>query len=782
MRLLLALFLLIAGIVHAEDDLLEPEKAFQFSAQRLDADSVEARFLIADGYYLYRDKIRFSADSGVKLGTAKMPDGKVKQDEYFGRVEYYRGDLRIRIPVTFPSGAPKDFNLKAAFQGCADIGVCYPPQEGVAGIRYGADAGPLATRAMAPGATPTAKFAQQSPDVLARLKSLASSLTGQSEPEFLPPDEAFQLALSPGPDSKLEARYSIAKDYYLYRDKVKLSVTQPAGVKVAGIELPKPDEKNDPNFGKTYVYHQSFTALARLEGVPAGTTRLKVAATYQGCSEKGICYPPLDKLIDVAWTPGPLPPAVQSPPATVSPSPEVALPQEAGPPATVPGSAAPQETATGRGDTSDTGRIEALLKGGNFWLIVVSFFGFGLLLSLTPCVFPMIPILSGIIVGHGGVITKGRGFMLSLAYVLGMAVTYALVGVAAGLSGTLVSNALQNPWALSTGAAIFVALALSMFGFFELQMPSFLQSRFTEASNRMQGGRTTSVFIMGVISALIVGPCVAAPLAGALLYISQTGDVVLGGVSLFSLAMGMGVPLLLVGLSAGALLPRAGAWMDAVKRFFGVALLAVAIWLISPLLSEVVQMLMWAALLMISAMFLHALEPLAVNAKGFARFWKGVGLIALVAGIAMLLGALGGSRDILQPLSVFKGGVAGATETQPHLAFQRVKSVADLDAAIQGAGGRPVMLDFFADWCVSCKEFERFTFSDPRVQARLKDAVLLQVDVTANSPDDKALLARFDLFGPPGIIFFDKTGAEAYRVVGYEPPEKFLASLGNAFP
>jgi thiol:disulfide interchange protein DsbD len=395
----------------------------------------------------------------------------------------------------------------------------------------------------------------------------------------------------------------------------------------------------------------------------------------------------------------------------------------------------------------------------------------------------MIPILSGIIVGQGQQITKRKGFMLSLAYVLGMAVTYAMAGVAAGLSGTLISNALQNPWALGTGAAIFVALAMSMFGFYELQMPSFLQSRFTEASNRIQGGRFTSVFVMGAISALIVGPCVAAPLAGALLYISQTSDVVLGGVSLFSLAIGMGMPLLLIGLSAGALLPRAGGWMDAVKRFFGVALLAVAIWLISPVISGIVQMLLWAALLIISSMFLHALEPLAVNAKGLARFWKGVGMMSLVAGIALLLGAMGGSRDLLQPLSVYQGGGTGAVQEKAHLAFQRVKNIAELDAAIAGSGGRAVMLDFYADWCVSCKEMENFTFTDANVQARLKDVLLLQADVTANNADDKALLARFKLFGPPGIVFFDQSGNEiAYRVVGYEPAEKFLASLNKALP
>jgi thiol:disulfide interchange protein DsbD len=765
MRFLFALVLLLSAYAHAEEDLLEPEKAFRYSARLIEPGKIEARFQIANGYYLYRDKIKFSADNGVKLGDVALPKGKIKQDETFGEVETYRGDLRVSVPFTPADDNGKAFKLKALFQGCADLGVCYPPQDGIANIvnnvtstkATAATAAPLANlAALQPpekAAETPAALQQQSPEVLARLKSLTEGFMGSDqEPEFLSPEEAFKLSVTPRADGNLDAHFSIAKDYYLYRDKIAFKVTAPAGVQVIGIDFPPAEEKNDPNFGKTFVYHQSFDAVIRLAGVPAGTKTLQIEATHQGCSDNGICYPPQDAPLSVDLSAIPAASSAAATPASAST------------------------------DTSDTGRVTAILQGGNYWLVIISFFGFGLLLSLTPCVFPMIPILSGIIVGQGQQITKRKGFMLSLAYVLGMAVTYAMAGVAAGLSGTLISNALQNPWALGTGAAIFVVLAMSMFGFFELQMPSFLQSRFTEASNRIQGGRFTSVFVMGAISALIVGPCVAAPLAGALLYISQTSDVVLGGVSLFSLAIGMGMPLLLIGLSAGALLPRAGGWMDAVKRFFGVALLAVAIWLISPVISEIVQMLLWAALLIISSMFLHALEPLAVNAKGFARFWKGVGVMAMIAGIALLLGAMGGSRDLLQPLSVFQGGAGGAVQNTSHLAFQRVRNNAELDAAIASAG-RPVMLDFYADWCVSCKEMEKFTFTDAQVQAKLKDVLLLQADVTANSADDKALLARFKLFGPPGIVFFDKSGAEiAYRVVGYEPAAKFLDSLNKALP
>ncbi len=749
-RLILALSLFMSALwVHAQEELLEPEKAFVFSARMADAANIEARFQVAPGYYLYRDKIAFKADGGVELGEPILPAGKIKEDEFFGRVETYRGEVRVRIPVR---GVSAPFTLTASFQGCADIGVCYPPQSAQVRLQ------PVAAAPTAEGPAAGAPTVQD-PGLISRLRQLANELTGRGEEEFLPPDEAFKLHLEAGPDNTLVARYTIAPGYYLYRDKTTLGIKDPAGVALDILKLPKADEKDDPTFGKTYVYHDSFTASARILGLPEGPSRLTVQASYQGCSERGVCYPPIEKVmtVDVVGVAQ----AEEAPAVTESP----------------PQAAAPVE------DTSETGRIQTLLKGGNYWLIVGTFFLLGLGLSLTPCVFPMIPILSGIIVGQGQhIITKTRGFLLSLAYVLGMAITYAIAGTLAGLSGTLISNALQNPWALSIGAAIFVALALSMFGFYELQLPSFLQSRFTEASNRIKGGHLPGVFAMGVISALIVGPCVAAPLAGALLYIGQTGDLVLGGTALFVLALGMGVPLLLIGVSAGTLLPRAGAWMDAVKKFFGVLMLAVAIWLISPLLSDIVQMMLWAALLIISSVYLKAMDSLPSHATGWQRFWKGVGIISLVAGVGLLLGAMGGSRDLLQPLLIYKGGGESAAGER-KLNFTQVKDMAALDAAIQSSRGRYVMLDFYADWCVSCKELERFTFTDPRVQERLKDVVLLKADVTANRPEDKELLKRFTLFGPPGIIFFDKEGREVpYRVIGFEPPDKFLASLDKAIP
>ena len=410
---------------------------------------------------------------------------------------------------------------------------------------------------------------------------------------------------------------------------------------------------------------------------------------------------------------------------------------------------------------------------------MVSFFGFGLLLALTPCMFPMIPILSGILVPHGEHLTHARGFALSLAYVLGMALTYALAGVAAGLVGTMLSSALQSPWVLTGFAALFIALALSMFGFYELQLPSVLQSRLAVTTNKLHGGHFSGVFAMGVLSALIIGPCVAAPLAGALLYISQSGNVALGGAALFAMALGMGVPLLAVGASAGTLLPKVGPWMETVKRFFGVVLLGVAIYLVSPLLPPVASMVAWAALLIGFAIYLHALDPLPHGAPGYRRLFKGIGVIALLVGIAILIGALSGNRDVLQPLAGLRS--AGAPEVRSPQ-FQRVSNLPELERAIRASGGKPVLLDFYADWCVSCKEMERYTFPDDAVRARLGEMVKLQADVTANLDDHKALLKRFGLFGPPGIVFFDRQGNEikGLRVIGFQPADKFAATLDLA--
>ena len=571
---------------------------------------------------------------------------------------------------------------------------------------------------------------------------------GSKKSSFLPADQAFALEIQSVDKDTLIASFKITPGYYLYRDKIGFSIAK-GKARITRVSLPKGEEKDDPNFGMIEVYHNSFQAEIELEKVDARKP-LVLNATYQGCSDKGLCYPPIEKQLSID-----LMPALSAAPAPAATMPPVA----------------PAD--------NDNTRIARLFKDGSFWLIIASFFGFGLLLALTPCVFPMIPILSGIIVGRGHKITHMHAFLLSLAYVLGMAITYAAAGVAAGYSGGLISSALQTPWVLGSFAALFVVLSLSMFGFYELQLPSALQSRLTDTSNKLYGGHLSGVFAMGALSAVIMGPCVAAPLAGALLYISQTHDAVLGGTALFFLALGMGVPLLLVGASAGVLLPKAGAWMDAVKRFFGVMMLGMAIWIVSPVIPVAAHMLAWAALLIFSAIYLHALDPLPQNAHGMRKLGKGIGILALLLGVAYLIGALSGARDMLRPLGNLGHSVAEAPAT---LRFERVKSSAELDQRIAQAKGKTVMLDFYADWCVACKEMDRFTFSDAAVQARLKDTILLQADVTANNADDKALLQRFQMFGPPTTLFFDKQGNELtdHRVTGFQDASQFLQSLKSA--
>jgi thioredoxin:protein disulfide reductase len=620
-----ALIVLLLGLVatspvlasmFGQEDILEPEQAFRFSAHALDERTIEVRYRIEDGYYLYRDKFRFASEQPtVKLGAAAFPPGKIKQDEFFGRMETYRGDVAIRIPVE--NGADK-VDLAVTSQGCADVGICYPP------------------------------MTQRAEIVLA---GLSSTIGG-----------GVSSAYTSAPSSSSAVAASSASE--------------------------------DVNVGR-FV---GRPVRGQLEAI------------------------------------------------------------------------------------SDESTAANILAGGSLWAVCGFFFIAGLLLTFTPCVLPMIPILSGIIVGEGrDAHDRGRALALSLAYVAGMAVTYTALGVAAGLAGSMFGGALQNPWVLGAFAAIFVLLAFSMFGFYDLALPSFLHTKLTHASNRLTGGHVGAVVLMGALSAAIVSPCVAAPLAGALVYISQSRDVSLGGTALFSMAMGMGVPLVVVGVTEGALLPRSGHWMKSVKKFFGFLMLGVAIWIVAPIVPVVVQMLLWAALLIVGAMYLHALDPLPHEATDTTRFWKGVGVISLIAGVALAIGAFSGHRDILQPLAGFRVASGATDRAGPEVRFERVRSLGELDARLKTANA-PVMLDFYADWCVSCKEMERFTFSDARVRDKLGMMVLLQVDVTANNEDDKALLKRFNLFGPPGIIFFDRQGQEVrrVRVIGYQPADRFLESLALA--
>jgi thiol:disulfide interchange protein DsbD len=461
-----------------------------------------------------------------------------------------------------------------------------------------------------------------------------------------------------------------------------------------------------------------------------GSFQLKV--TSQGCADKGLCYPPMESVATLS---------------TANSAVDVAAPSADG----------------------EMGRIEASLASGRLLLILPLFLLLGLGLSFTPCVLPMVPILSFIIAGEGAQTSRQRGLLLAVAYSLGMALVYTALGIAAGLIGEGLSATLQSPPILSAFAILMAVMALSMFDVYQLQIPASLQLALTRLSERQRGGKLLGVFVMGAISALIVGPCVAAPLAGALVYISQTRNVLIGGSALFAMAVGMSVPLLLVGISAGSLLPRAGAWMQTVKHFFGVLMLALALWMVSSLIPAWLLMLGWGLLGAGYGAFLIRDKSLGWRARI-------LGTVFIALGAVQLLGLATGGRDAWAPLAQLRGQQHQKTE------FTRVRSVAELDAALANTGGRRVMLDFYADWCVSCIEMEKFTFTNPEVKAKLDQMLLLQADVTANNDDDKALLKRFGLFGPPGIIFFDEHGAEisGARVIGYQPPTQFLQSLQKA--
>ena len=588
--------------------------------------------------------------------------------------------------------------------------------------------------------------------------------------DSLPSEQAFALGEPTLDGDTLQLRWVIAPDHYLYKNKFLVKVFNPQGVTVGTPQLPNAEVKQDEFFGKIEAVHDVAVISLPVQRTSAGKAGSFVLELgWQGCAEGVLCYPPELKAFKVTL---PAPQAGQQPSVmwTATDMPEavaVATPKDAAP------------------QLSEQDEIAATLAGGNVLLTLLGFLGFGLLLAFTPCVFPMIPILSGIIVGQKNM-TGRKAFILSLAYVLAMALTYTVAGVLAGMFGQNLQAMFQNPWVLGTFSAIFVLLALSMFGFYELQMPSSIQSRLNNLSNKQEGGSVIGVAIMGALSALIVGPCVAAPLAGALIYIGQTGDAVLGGMALFALSIGMGIPLLLVGTSAGQWLPRAGMWMDAIKAVFGVMMLAVAIWMLERILPESVSLLLWAALFIMSAIFLGALTHLPETVSGWRKFWKGLGILLLLYGSLLMVGSATGSGGLWQPLkglSLGQGGGAGNVGgAATSLQFNTVKTLADLQQAVKDGKGQAVMVDFYADWCVTCKEMEKYTFTDPSVQALLRNAILVKADVTETNAETKALLKAFQIVGPPAILFFNKDGEELrpFRQVGFMPAEAFAAHVSKA--
>ncbi len=565
-----------------------------------------------------------------------------------------------------------------------------------------------------------------------------------SEPEFLDPEDAFFYSAEVVDSHTLKASFEIVDGYYLYKDKIEFTIQDADGVTISRYVGSKGKEKNDEFFGLLEVYYHNASFTIELDRGIQPETPITLGIRYQGCADAGLCYPPINSGV------------------------KLILPASDGNPSanniTLSNTAAPA--------LSEQDQLADSLANDSIWLVLASFFGLGLLLSFTPCVFPMIPILSSIIVGQGEKITTRKAFTLSLIYVLAMALTYTIAGVLAGLFGENLQAMFQNPWVLGSFSLVFVALSLSMFGFYEIQLPSSLQSRLSTVSNSQQGGTYIGTAIMGLLSALIVGPCVAPPLAGALIYIGQSGDAILGGLALFALSMGMGMPLLAIGASAGKFMPKAGDWMNAIKAVFGVMLLAVAIWMLERIVPASVTLALWSVLLISTSIYMGALEPVGIDGTGWRKLWKGVGLVLLLFGALLLVGAASGAKDPLQPLQGLAASSAGGSGGQSQeLTFKKIHSLDELNSELRAAKQRnqAVMLDFYADWCVSCKEMERYTFSKPAVQQALSGVLLLKADVTANNEDDKVLLKHFGLIGPPSIIFYDTQGQEQrnLRLVGF---------------
>ena len=729
LKTVFALSLALAGAAVAQDELLPVEEAFTYVVTDT-GEAFEIDWAIYEHAYLYKSRLGFeSGTDAIVLGEPQLPKGIDHEDEFFGRQEIYRDFFFVTIPYTVVGDRPATADLIIKSQGCDDnIGICYPPQAWTETVAL--------------------KSAAAKPKL--QLGQLGG---GSSTSDFPPADEVFFPEIFAVDGNTVEVGIRIEPGFYIYKDKLTVRALS-EDAQAGRWDLPDGKMKNDEYFGDVEVYLDSFLARLAIARATPEAMDLDIELGYQGCAEGGLCYMPQTRVLTVSL------------PAATSVG---ALPQEAQ-----------------QGPVSEQARLANIITGSSIWVAAGLFFLAGLGLAFTPCVLPMVPILSGIIAGEGEDVTPMRGFGLALSYVLGMAIVYTGAGVAAAAAGMQLQATFNQPWVLVLFAGLFVALALGMFGVYELQMPSSIQTRLSGISGNQKSGTTVGAFIMGALSALIVTACVAPALIAALTVMAQTGDMLRSGTALFAMSLGMGAPLLLVGAAQGKFLPKAGPWMVAVRNSFGFMMLGLAIWMLSRILPGNVTMLLWAVLIFMAGVFMGGLTTLTSDSTGPQKLGKGFGFLAIIYGIVLLLGGLAGGSNPLKPLAaVSLGGGTMVAEDEHALPFQRIKTVGDLDNELQLASsqGKTAFLDFYADWCVSCKEMEAYTFTDGEVQAELSNTVWLQADVTANDAQDQELLNRFGVFGPPTIIFFDADGQQrhGYEVVGYMPAEEFAAHLRKAF-
>jgi thiol:disulfide interchange protein DsbD len=552
--------------------------------------------------------------------------------------------------------------------------------------------------------------------------------------EFLMPQQAFKPFVTVNEQQQIVAGVKIAKSIYLYEKELSIELLEPQSLAIASIKRPKAVAHGGE---KVFTTTPEFVITLKKVADVSGIVDAKVKVSYQGCSEEGLCYEPSQKIFDVKIDTDKLIASSQNKAQNVQ--------------------------------KSETDMIADTIKSSSFLVVLATFFVFGVLLSLTPCVFPMIPIISGLIISQGEGLTTKKAFLLSLVYVLAMALAYTIAGIFAGLFGANLQAALQNPWVVYSFAAVFVALALSMFGYYELKLPDALVNRVSQNSKR---SGFVGVAIMGFLSALIVGPCVAAPLAGALVYIGQTGDAFLGGAALFVMSLGMGLPLIVVGVSAGKFMPKPGAWMTLVNAIFGVLMLGVAVWMLEKVLSSEIIVLLYS--------FLGLGFSLYLGVKEGHIFKRSVALILFIYSLTLFISVLAGAASMREPLGFLKGvhGTSAIKAKQP-LAFKVVTSKEELQKVLEQNRGKKILLDFSAQWCTACKELEEVTFKDQRVVKKMQEFVLVRADLTQNTPEQKALAKAYGVFGPPVILFFDESGKllESKRIVGFVAPEAFLKRL-----
>jgi thiol:disulfide interchange protein DsbD len=717
-RALLICLGLISSGVSAAQDVKRAEEVFRYTTTFED-NQIIVNWDIDDGYYLYRDKMSYTTDTDeVTLGEPVYPTGEIHADEFFGEQVVFRNKARVAIPIlNKPDGTGK-LTLQIKSQGCADFGLCYPPQKWEAKIKV-----------------PKKPII----DLRPVLPTMGSVSAGREAP--LPVTEAFRPSISVADPFTLEVRWDIEPGYYLYRDSFAFRV--PGGeARLGAARYPQGEMEMDAVFGETEVYYDEVVIRLPLSRSTPDALLVELEMDYQGCKKDSICYPPETLLLAVD----------------------------------LPTASSEDFLAKGGAPVSEQSRLIKVISESSVFSLMSIFLGLGLLLSFTPCCLPMVPILSGIIAGQGDNVTTMRAFWLSLSYVLGMAFTYTIAGAIFGAAGTQISAALQTPLVIGGVSILFIALALAMFGAYELQMPASLQTRLTALGNNQKAGSFIGVAVMGAISALVVSTCVAPPLVAALTVIAQTGDVARGALALFAMSIGMGIPLLVIGTSAGKLLPKAGPWMNTIKAAFGFMMLGLAIWMLSRIMPAAITMGLYAALAITAAIRFDAFSSLPSPATWSGMLGKGIAIVLLLYGGTLVVGLLSGSTNPLQPLDHISGKPATT-----HLEFERIKSVDDFEAARNRAAeaGVPLMLDFYADWCVSCIEMEYYTFTDSRVQAALDKAILVQADVTANDEIDQALLAHFGIFGPPTIVFFDRSGREIpdTRIIGYQDANEFLTHL-----